>query len=215
MFFKSLRLAAAMALGLGVASTANAAVFTYNLSDHPNGTLSDYSYGLRTDQYGRIFSFENGASAQLIYDDVAKTASIIGTMIQSFSDGTFGDIWTINYSLSGLTDKGNGTFKDKAGNGSGTISFGMTELSLGAKANRWGTYFALLSDGNRIPDDTTTTVGRGWVNYGDKNCCNDFLFTAELDPGDPGGVVPLPAAAWMLLSGVAGLGVMSRRRRRN
>lgn len=214
MFFKTIKLAAALALGLS-ATSANAATFVYNLFDHPGAANSDRSYGLRLDQYGKYFSFENGASAQLTYDDVAGTASIVGTMVESLGGGMFGAVWNVSYTMNMLTNEGVGVFRDKAGNGSGSISMGMTSLTLGAKANRWGTYFAFLDDGHRLPGDDSTLVGRGWVNYKNHKCCNDFLFKAERDPGGGGGVVPLPAAAWMLLSGVAGLGVMSRRRRRS
>lgn len=216
MFFKSLKLAAAMVLGLGVAQ-ASAAVYTYDLSDHPNATFaSKYDYGLRLDRYKSFFSFNNGASAQMVYDSDAGTATIKGTMIRSKGNGVFGSLWDVVYTMTGLTDMGDGTFLDENGKGTGSISSTVSTATyaLGAKANRWGKYFVFLDDGNRLAGDPGEgLVGRGWVK--DTDCCNDFLFRAELVPGSPGGVVPLPAAAWMLLSGVAGLGVISRRRRRS
>ncbi|MEO3417371.1 VPLPA-CTERM sorting domain-containing protein [Roseovarius sp. CAU 1744] len=215
MLFRSLKLAAAMALGL-CAVSAHAATFTYSLGDHPDGAKTPtYEYGLRLDYYQRFFSFENGASSQLTYDDVAGTATISGTMRESLGNGVFGALWNVVYTMTGLTDMGGGTFVDTVGNGSGSISSGMTSLALGAKSN--GThYFVFKNDGHRLPGNPGTgLVGRGWVDpKPGLGGANDFLFTAKRDPGG-GGVIPLPAAAWMLLSGVAGLGVLSRRRRRS
>lgn len=216
MFFKSLKLATALVLGLGAAA-AHAATFTYNLSDHGYGSeAANHDYGLRLDAEKRFFSFGNGASAQLIYDDEAGTAKIVGTVRESLGlvDGskTFGALWDIVYDLSGLMNAGTGQFKDKTGAGTGSVSLDDTVIALGAKANSWGTYFAFLDDGHRIPNTKEGFVGRGWVR--DAKCCNDFLFQAELDDGGTGGAVPLPAAGWMLLSGLVGMGAVSRRRRR-
>ncbi len=214
LFFKSLKFVAALAVGLSTAA-ANAATYTYNLNDHP-GTAhaATYDYGLRLDYAGKYFSFGNGASAQLIYDDVAKTASIVGTMVESLGNGAFGGAWNISYTMSGLKDLGGGFFKEKNGSGSGSISLGSDSLALGAKANTWGTYFWLKPNGHRLTNDTTSVVGAGWVDpQSGLGGANDFLFTASLDDSGAGASVPLPAAGWMLLSGLLGLGAAARRRR--
>ncbi len=213
LFFKSLKFVAALAVGLSTAA-ANAATYTYNLNDHPYGAYAaTHDYGLRLDYAGKFFSFGNGASAQLIYDDVAKTASIVGTMVESLGNGAFGGAWNISYTMSGLKDLGGGFFKEKNGSGSGSLSLGSDSLALGAKANTWGTYFFLKPTGHRLPNDNTSIAGAGWVNPEGATGANDFLFTASLDDGGDGGAVPLPAAGWMLLSGLLGMGAAARRRR--
>ncbi len=214
LFFKSLKFVAALTVGLSTAA-ANAATYTYNLNDHPGTALAaTYDYGLRLDYAGKFFSFGNGASAQLIYDDVAMTASIVGTMVESLGNGAFGSAWNISYSLAGMTDLGGGFFRDTSGSGSGTISLGSDVLNLGAKSNNWGAYFVLNADGNRLPNDNTSITGRGWVDpQSGLGGANDFLFTASLDDSGAGASVPRPAAGWMLLSGLLGLGAAARRRR--
>ncbi len=208
--FKTLKLAAALVLGLS-ATSASAATFTYDLFDHPDGALSAFDYGLRLDYYERIFSFENGGDAQLVYNDADRTATISGTMRESLGNGLFGELWSIVYSLTGLTDLGGGAFRSETSSGSGSISLGMTSLLLGTKSNG-SYYFELDDDGYRLGGhagfSSDTFVGRGWVDpYPNLGGANDFLFVAELAP------VPLPAGAWLLLSGILGFGVMKRRQR--
>lgn len=216
MFFKSIKLAAAMVLGLGAAS-ANAATFVYDLFDHPDAQRAA-DYGLRLDAYNKFFSFEhNGASATLVYDDVLQKVRIEGTMAEYTGGGSYGALWAVKYTMTNVTNIGVGFFEDLFGAGVGNISDGATTLALGAKANLANPpqYFWLDANGHRIDGDDTTIVGHGWVDpdLPDTGKFNDFLFTAQIDPGGSPGTIPLPAAAWMLLSGVAGLGVMSRRRR--
>ena len=163
-----------------------------------------------------FFSFENGASATLVYDDVLQKVRIEGTMRESLGGGSFGALWDVKYTINGVKDLTMGFFKDLSGSGVGNITLGGTVLKLGAKGNNANppAYFKLDGDGHRIPGDDTTIVGRGWVDYnGGGGDYNDFLFTAQRDPGGSGGVVPLPAAGWMLISGLAGMGLVARRRR--
>eukprot|EP00216_Chloropicon_sp_CCMP2111_P000791 CAMPEP_0198244138 /NCGR_PEP_ID=MMETSP1446-20131203/33202_1 /TAXON_ID=1461542 ORGANISM="Unidentified sp, Strain CCMP2111" /NCGR_SAMPLE_ID=MMETSP1446 /ASSEMBLY_ACC=CAM_ASM_001112 /LENGTH=199 /DNA_ID=CAMNT_0043928117 /DNA_START=35 /DNA_END=631 /DNA_ORIENTATION=+ len=197
---------------------ASAATFTYDLFDHPGASKAGtYDYGLRLDEQGKRFFSFNAGSATLTYDDVLGKVRIAGTMVESLGNGMFGAVWNVKYTINNVTDLGNGLFEDFSGTGVGTISDGVTSFALGAQAlggvpPNGGQYFQLLADADRLDDSfpDNTIVGRGWVNSQDPNCCNDFLFIAE-EGGGGRGVVPLPAAAWMLLSGVAGLGVVARR----
>lgn len=197
---------AAIAFG---AIGANAATYTYDLFDHEDGSETAYDYGLRLDQENprRFFSFTQG-SAQLIYDDVNMTASIGGTMRESFAgDGNFGNTFSITYTITGLEDLGTGSFR--ATGGSGMID----GISLGAEAlmngNDAGYSFILRHDGHRIDNDTTSTVGRGWVSK--VGGANDFLFRTQLSSVE---VVPLPATGLLLLGAFGGLAGMRRLRRK-
>ena len=205
------------------ATAATSATYVYDLFDNPDGseTGNGYDYGLRLDDSNKFFSFENGASATLSYDDVAKTAEISGTMRESLgfdTDGAtrlFGTLWTVSYTMDMLTDLGGGLFLDETGNGSGSISETGTSISLGAKARGDGVYFYFTEDSNRDPNTNDELyVGEGWVGG---SGTQDFLFLGELNedisidlPTTP--QVPLPAAGWMLIAGLGGLGAMRRLR---
>ncbi len=213
---------------LVMAQTATAAVFTYDLSDNGTAGFSNnghlYSYGLRLDSWRgmdymltndytdsmMIFSFDAGSST-LVYDDVAGTARIEGTMRRSLADGSFGDVATLSYEMSGVDNVGYGQFVDRSTTGTiGTLSYGGFDISLGRKDRR-GDYF-LLTDSSNREDDTGLMVGEGWVNYfANTGCCDDFLFNAELVDVSQ---VPLPAAGWMLIAAVGGVGAMARRKNR-
>ncbi|MEM6376039.1 MAG: VPLPA-CTERM sorting domain-containing protein [Pseudomonadota bacterium] len=239
---------AAFAVAVALAGTSvSAATFSYILADHPFGSLSpggtnatsgpgdQFAYGLRLDNAlpdgntanntvgQRIFSFNlPGAGATLTYDDVALTATISGTMVLNDSNGAPvppNPVFNVTYTMTNLTSLPGtpGFFSMNGANGVGSISNGIDTFVLGSKAKS-GIYFELDDDGHRIPNDTTTIVGRGWVNPFDDNGnqvggTNDFLFIARPDP-NPGTVVPLPAAGWMLIAGVAGLGYVGRRKRK-
>ncbi|MEO1176433.1 MAG: VPLPA-CTERM sorting domain-containing protein [Pseudomonadota bacterium] len=189
-----------------VATLGSAATFTYDLHDHPGASkTAEHDYGLRLDEWGQFFSFGNGASAQLVYDDAAGTAVISGSVRESLglSGGskTFGGLWTLSYTMTGLSDLGGGFFKDFVG-GSGSLTDGTTTRVLGAAANRAGEYFIFDANGHRISDPNGIT-GHGWV--GKNGGYNDFLLTATIAP------VPLPAAAWLLIGALAGLFGLRRR----
>ena len=215
--FKSLKKSLSLAVVAGTLSfagaVAQAATFTFSLSDHGFGNMAaTYDYGLRLDREAppRFFSFENGASATLVYDDVAGTALISGTVREHLgrdinNNEVFGDLWNLNYALTNLIDLGGGAFEDRSGLAMGSVSLNGDVLSLGSAANNAGQYFIFADDGHRIPGDDSSFVGRGWVQKDPG--ANDFLFSASLVS------MPLPAGAWLLLAGIGGLGAMKRRQR--
>lgn len=202
-----------LALGLSV-GTVQAATYNYVLADHSGGNAAaNFDYGLRLDREvpdPRFFSFSNGDGAFLTYDDVAGTAEISGSMRESLFGQIDGDLWTISYTMTGLTDIGGGSFLDYAGNGTGSLTDGTTTLSFGAAANMSGLYLVFAVDDPNVPDYSGTPagahVGHGWVQK--MPGANDFLFTAI-----PVTSVPLPAGGFMLLAGLAGLGLTRRRRK--
>lgn len=216
-FFKSIATAAVIGLCGLTTTTADAATFNYRMLDHPDGGASKSSpfasYGLRLDEYGSYWSFENGGNVTMSIDDGdgvvgAGTMTISGMMRRSFGaihTPSFGDLWDISYSITGLTVGANGTFVDTGGNGSGTISNSTLSYSLGSKANGAGQYFLFLADGHRVPG-SSQLIGRGWVDGSDDwPGANDLLFTVT--------PVPLPAAAWLLIAGLGTLGYVGRRRK--
>ena len=189
---------------LGVSSNpASAAIF--NIADHPDGSESAiYEYGLRLDGEDKFFSMDGASTAQLFVDTTNGTASIMGTVIENSDTNNNVATWTISYVFSGVSLVGmGGEFTASGGAGTVTEIGGAMEIinMIGKQKSGTGIAFSFLNDGHRLPGNTGL-VGRGWIQ---KHGTNDFLFTAT--------VVPLPPAALLFGSALAGMGFLGRRRK--
>lgn len=231
-----LKSAAAIATAIVVATSAHATTFVYGLTDHPGGQLAGtYDYGLRLDTNPsggtwadgqRFFSFgslddlsatpvEADFTAFLIYNSANATAEITGTMVESLGNNMFGNTYEVSYSLGGVfveTDTNGaatGFFHDVSGMNGGTLSRDGERIELLKAKRDDGEYFNFDGAVRRH------VGGEGWVGGVP---ANDFLFTATFISNTPPGqddptVTPLPAAGWMLLAGLGGIGLMRRRRK--
>lgn len=191
------------ALLLAGAPSAFAAPVSFVLGDHPDGALyngTDNPYGLRYDDTDSIYSVGDnlagsvGGPVILTFDpmNLAAGATISGTVV----DVDDSSVWTLVYTLSGLTAAPNGGFI--AQKGEGTMTDGSDVIVLTGKSDGTGV-FIFDDDGHRLPGDTGW-VGRGWLK-GDGT--NDFLVTAT--------VVPVPAALWLFAPALLGLAGLRRR----
>ena len=227
-----LKSAAAIATAFVVATSAHATTFVYGLGDHPDGNKSDdYNYGLRLDREDpdRFFSFGPSVetianptlsrfSAYLIYDAFENTVTMRGEMTESLQSGGIGGTYTLTYTIRGVANigaLGSGHFRDSSGSGMGSLTNGTETFDLGADSRSDGAYFIFGTDSRSYSGIT----GEGWVGQlSGQDKPNDFLFTATFIGNTPPGqddptVTPLPAAGWMLLAGLGGIGLMRRRRK--
>lgn len=149
-----------------------------------------------------FFSFEeNGAEAYLTWD--GTNGSMTGTMWQN--SGGLNALFTLSFTFGGEVANGMG-FTATSGSGTPTRIGGDGQvINLGFEQDSIGRAFLFLFDGHRLPGDNSSPVGRGWVTAnGRGGNYNDFLFTAA--------PVPLPAAAWLFISGLLGFGFWKRRK---
>jgi len=177
----------------GLASQAHATVFTYDLTDTPHNSLLDggfYQFTGGTPRYDS-YSFErNGADVKLRYDDVSRTAKIIGT---GYNVDT-GKSAEFDLSYDEVTQTGN------------KISFGDTDVVgsiAGNTVTGKGFNLTLLND---------TLKGDGWLTNSAGTHFGDFHFAGTKTPdGGGGGQVPVPAPL-ALIGAVALFGAWRRRR---
>jgi len=166
--------------------------FDYLLHDHPDGELtpSHGPYGLRYDSLappagaGPTFSMDTGGASILLRIFASGDAQMTGTLYRNNS----GELYSFIYTLTGLDQSTSGENWNWT-TGAGALSgHAMVEQLIG-KQDGFGFAYSFLSDGARLPGDTTSLVGRGWFEpVGGEGGVNDLLNTASL------ATVPEPTA---------------------
>ena len=165
----------------------------YQIHDHGFGTQGP-DYGLRVDGLGKIFSTDLGGASVTMFWDGGATATLSGLL----HDNATTDLWTVNYTITGITAVGTEGFT--ATGGSGTLTDPLLNVTvLTAEQNNSGSAFDFLADGHRIPGDSTTAVGRGWLLP--PNSVDDWLIRGEL----------IPEPATLALVSLGGLMIARRR----
>lgn len=218
---------AATAAIISMTAPANAASTTYNMFDHPDGAKSaTYDYGLRLDRENpdMFFSAEDGSGNSILQlEYTAPTPNGSDAMftlsgqvrLNGYAGAWNNTLWDVVYSMSGVTDHGNGIFVAGANSTMGADSLtcasaacGTASYTIGRKARASDTVFFALG----IPGDDPGNIVRGGVltatGWADGAGTNDWLLTGQV------AVAPLPAGVLFLLTGLAGLGFVARRRAR-
>ena len=231
--------------GVLAMSSGQAKADSFVIGDHPDGArIADGAYGLRLDAwYDSLFSvgvnidIAGGGPVTMTFDpgDLAAGATLSGNIkLTATTNGgsPIGDIWSLTYTLSGLTAH-QGGFKATSGVGSivdltpGDIDNFFDQVDFVGKQDGAGIAFYFAPNGFRLGEhegegySSTDWVGNGWVkgSYYDKKCdckrywgssgANDFLITArpEGDLTD----VPEPSTMLLTMGGVALLWFRKRR----
>ena len=222
----------ALLFSLVAAPKASAAVMTFALDDHRGGqNAGTHGYGLRLDGSGIYLSLStaNGASMFAELDDVAETFRIYGTAVQSLGNGNFGAAHSIEYTIgnqgrlpSTSVPGGEGSTWVAPGTagaswvGEANDRLIVTNLvttdiiSLAPKQDSTGFAMDFYQDGFRLSGDTSTWVGRGWL---DNMKTNDFLFTAtDTTIDEAPETVPEPGS--LAIFGIGALTMLGFNRRR-
>lgn len=202
-------------------------------------------YGIRADHIGTTYSVGDnllgsiGGPVYLSWDPDLVTSTTVPSAATATIEGWVRDnldgssdaatSYWLSYTMTGLLDAttgGNvGFIATDAANSAGSIALtpgGTTVYSWTGQTNGAGYIFEFIADAHRLNSSgffdcsgvsppaacvlaTDAYVGRGWLTGNGE--FNDFLVTAQ--------VVPLPAALWLLISGVGalfGFRGLSRRR---
>ncbi len=209
-------LAALCLLMASAASHANAGALTfgvYELFNHPDGAIATPTepYGIRFDAgtppagNGPTFDVVGAGPVTLTWPVFSSTATISGTTINNFT----GETWDVSYTLTGVTPVADGFI---ATGGTGTLTYSdvgpapsPSSYVLTGALDGDGEAFEFRMDGYRLSGDTTTIVGRGWLE-GSGNF-NDWLVTAVQTEEF---MIPEPTSAALLSLGAL---VVLRRRK--
>jgi len=195
----------------------------YFLLDHPDGSISPPPYGLRLDivdppnGVGPTFSVTTGGASVVLDWDGGTTATIRGSIYNNET----GNLWTLEHILTDISVLGGNNGGFTAANGTMTVGVAAADVALyGASTFTFfsvpagGEAFVAAGDDHRCGNraDCGPQVARGWLKLTGEPLANggatveDWL--VQLTP------VPLPAAAWLLLTGLAGLRVGAHLSRR-
>lgn len=165
----------------------------YQLHDHGFANLGP-DYGLRVDALNKIFSVDLGGASVTLFWDGGPTATISGLV----HDNATTDLWTVNYTITGVSPVGTTGFTATGGSGILTDPF-LNDTVLTGEQDNSGSAFDFLADGHRIPGDSDTAVGRGWLLP--PNSVDDWIVRGEL----------IPEPATLALVSMGGLMIARRR----
>ncbi|MEM9352940.1 MAG: PEP-CTERM sorting domain-containing protein [Planctomycetota bacterium] len=207
------------ALALFVASAAShaqAGALTpgiYELFNHPDGAIATPTepYGIRLDAGtppvgdGPTFDVEGAGPVLLTWPLFSTTATITGSTINNET----GEIWDVDYTLTGVTAVSDGFI---ATGGTGTLTYAdvgpaptPSAYTLTGALDGDGEAFEFRMDGYRLDNDSTSIVGRGWLE-GSGNF-NDWLVIAVQNEEF---MIPEPTSAALLSIGA--LAALRRRK---
>ncbi len=225
-----------VAMALCLPSISLGSIYTYQVSDHPDGNQGPPPYGLRLDNifandgYGGVttFSFDSGSVLAEVDTDL-NTMRIFGSMFGGIDSGNNYSSEVeiqLDYTYTGLNltnydgtspqlsvnhaNAGSGTVEviQEVSNASGLLG---NQYGFSSKQNNSGVAFRFKDTVHRGFDGIN---GWGWHMLDSGNSgTQDFLFTAELIRVDGFAVVPEPGS--VLIWSLVGVAMFNRTRRRN